>query len=292
MLARSLAIHAARPKHLQTVDLGVGAGLRVPHYSALLRDWPHMDFFEVIAENFFSAGGKPRYHLDRFKERYPLILHGVSLSIGGPDELDREHLVRLKELVKHVNPAWVSDHFCFCGADGAHVHDLLPLPYTEEMVDRVARRARQVQDYLEVPFGLENTSSYLAYTASTMTEWEFINRVAEEADCGLLFDVNNAYVSAFNHGYDARDFVRGVAHDRILQIHLAGHTNKGRYLLDTHNGPVIDPVMDLYRETIRLSGPVSTLVEWDEEIPAFETLQAEVARVSAARAASAGGATR
>lgn len=274
---------ARRPPHLVVPDHGVGAGLRVVHYAHVLKHTPGMAFFELISENFFGKGGKPLYHLRQFAESYPLILHGVSLNIGGPEEPSRAYLDRLKELVKQVKPAWVSDHFCFCGAGGAHMHDLLPLPYTEHAARRVAKRAKMVQDYLEVPFGLENTSSYLTYTQSTMTEWDFIRAVVEEADVGLMFDVNNVYVSAYNHGFDPLTFIQSVPHERILQIHVAGHTNLGDYIIDTHQGAVSAPVLDLYRETIRLAGPVSTLLEWDENIPSFEELSQEVMRISHVR---------
>ncbi len=272
-----------RPQHLVVPDYGVGAGLRIPHYRHVLDHQPEMGFFEVISENFFGKGGKPLYHLDQFRERYRMILHGVSLSIGGPQDPSREYLQQLKALVDRVKPAWVSDHFCFCGAAGAHMHDLLPLAYTDEVVETVARRARMVQDFLEVPFGLENTSSYLTYTRSTMSEWGFISRIAEEADCGLMFDVNNVYVSAYNHGFDPLEFIRNIPHGRILQIHMAGHTNMGPYIIDTHVGPIIESVYDLYRETIRLAGPVSTLLEWDDEIPEFDRLVAETNRIAEVR---------
>lgn len=275
---------SSRPSHLKVPDLGAGAGLRVPHYRHVLDESPQMGFFEVISENFFGQGGKPLYHLDRFVERYPIILHGVALSIGAPDPPSRDYLNRLKKLVKRVSPAWISDHFCWCGAGGAHLHDLLPLPYTEEAVKRVSERARMVQDFLEVPFGLENTSSYLTYTQSSMNEWDFVREVVERADCGLMFDVNNVYVSAYNHDFDPLEFVRKIPHERILQIHIAGHSNYGKYIIDTHVGPLIDPVLDLYRETIRLAGPVSTLLEWDDNIPSFEVLRAEVERVARVRA--------
>jgi len=267
-------------------DLGVGIGLRVPHYRKILGERPHVDFFEIISENFMVKGGKPRYHLDRVKETYRVIQHGVSLGIGGPAEPDRQYLAGLKALVRHVKPAWVSDHFCWCGAGGAHLHDLLPLPYTKEAVERVARRARMVQDFLEVRFALENTSSYLTYAASTMPEWEFVSEILERADIGLMFDVNNVYVSAYNHGFDPSEFVRKVPHERIVQIHLAGHTNLGKYIIDTHRGPVIDPVWDLYRETIELAGPVSTLIEWDDEIPELEVVLAEAEKAREARTAA------
>jgi uncharacterized protein (UPF0276 family) len=265
-------------------DLGVGVGLRVPHYRHILERRPAMDFFEIISENFMVEGGKPIYHLERVMERYRLIQHGVSLGIGGPEAPDREYLRRLKQLVRKVQPLWLSDHFCWCGAGGAHLHDLLPLPYTWEMVERVAERARQVQDYLEVPFALENTSSYMAYTASQMSEWQFISEVAERADIGLMLDVNNVYVSAYNHGFDARDFVTALPHERVLQIHLAGHTNLGKVIIDTHRGHVAEEVWDLYRRTLSQTGPVSTLIEWDDEIPEWPVLAAEAEKARRVRA--------
>lgn len=277
------AVIRPRPSHLIVPDYGVGAGLRIPHYRHVLTEEPTVGFFEVISENFFDKGGKPLYHLDRFCERYKMILHGVSLSIGAPEEPSSEYLSKLKHLVRRVKPAWVSDHFCYCGASGAHLHDLLPLPYTEEAIKRVVRRARRIQDFLEVPFGLENTSSYLTYRSSTMTEWEFVSRIVEEADCGLMFDVNNLYVSAYNHGYDPLDFLARLPVERILQIHVAGHTHMGDYIIDTHVGPLLDEVLSLYRETIRRAGPVSTLLEWDDEIPEFAVLEHEIQRIAAAR---------
>jgi uncharacterized protein (UPF0276 family) len=265
-------------------DLGVGVGLRVPHYGAILAQRPSVDFFEVISENFMVDGGKPLYHLDRVLEHYRVVQHGVSLGIAGPEEPDRAYLERLKQLVRRTKTPWVSDHFCWCGAGGAHLHDLLPIPYTPEAVRRTAERARMIQDFLEVPFALENTSSYLTYRSSTLSEWEFISEVAERADIGLLFDVNNVYVSAFNHGFDAQQFIRSVPHERIFQIHLAGHTNLGKYIIDTHRGSVADAVLDLYRQTIALAGPVSTLIEWDDEIPELPVLLAEAERARRARA--------
>jgi uncharacterized protein len=265
------------------LDLGVGVGLRVPHYAAILAQRPSVDFFEIISENFMVKGGKPLYHLDRVLEHYRVVQHGVSLGIAGPDEPDREYLAGLKQLVRRTNTPWVSDHFCWSGAGGAHLHDLLPIPYTPEAVRRTVERARMIQDFIEVPFALENASSYLTYRGSTLTEWEFISEIADRADIGLLFDVNNVYVSAFNHGFDAATFVRSVPHERILQIHLAGHTNLGKYIIDTHRGSVVEPVLDLYRQTIALTGPVSTLIEWDDEIPELSILLAEAERARRAR---------
>jgi len=264
-------------------DLGVGVGLRVPHYAHVLGARPAVDFFEIISENFMVEGGKPRYHLARVLESYRVVQHGVSLGIAGPEPLDRAYLTRLKRLLAEVKPPWFSDHFCWSGAGGAHLHDLLPIPYTKQAVTRVVERARQVQDFLELRFALENTSSYLTYNASTLSEWEFISEIAERADIGLLFDVNNVYVSAYNHGFDPYEFVEHVPHDRIVQIHLAGHTNLGAYIIDTHRGTVIDPVWDLYRRTVELTGPVSTLIEWDDEIPTFDVLMAEAEKARSVR---------
>jgi uncharacterized protein len=265
-------------------DLGVGVGLRVPHYAHVLQAQPSVDFFEVISENFLVEGGRPLYHLHRVLESYRVVPHGVSLGIGGPEPPDRGYLERLRRLLRRIEPPWVTDHLCWCGAGGAHLHDLLPLPYTSEMVSVVAERARVVQDLLEVPLALENTSSYLTFTASTMTEWEFVSEIVERAGVGLLLDVNNVYVSAHNHGFDPWRYVRSVPHERILQIHLAGHTPVGPILIDTHRGRVKGAVLDLYREAIALAGPVSTLVEWDDDIPPFETLLDEADRVRGVRA--------
>lgn len=274
------------PPRLGLPDLGVGVGLRVPHYRHILDERPAMDFFEIISENFMVAGGKPRYHLGAVRETYRVVQHGVSMSIGGPNAPDEDYLRALKRLVDETGTPWLSDHFCWCGVPGANLHDLLPLPYTDEVVRLVSERAKRVQDFLGVRLALENTSSYMSYASSTMPEWEFVTRIVEAADIGLMFDVNNVYVSAYNHGFDPYDFVRNVPHERIVQIHLAGHTNLGKYIIDTHTGQVIDPVWDLYRETIELAGSVSTLIEWDDEIPEFSVLAAEAAKAKAVRDAA------
>jgi uncharacterized protein (UPF0276 family) len=224
------------------------------------------------------------HNLGRALDRFPIVQHGVSLSIGSTEPLDWEYLRALKALVQRTRSPWVSDHLCWTGAHGVNLHDLLPLPYTAATVKWVAERARAVQDFLGVRLALENTSSYMTYTASEMSEQAFLTAVVEEADCGILLDVNNIYVSAYNHAFDANEYVDAIPHHRVVQIHLAGHTNHGRYILDTHSDHVIDPVWDLYRRALRRVGPVSTLIEWDDNIPPFSVLEAEAQRARAIRA--------
>ncbi len=257
---------------------GVGVGLRVPHYRHILEHRPSMDWFEVISENFLVGGGRPLYHLDAVRETYRLIPHGVSLSIGLDEPLDWDYLRQVKALVRRIDAPWVSDHLCWTGVPGANLHDLLPLPYNRETLKVVAEKARQVQDFMEVPFALENVSSYLTYKDSVMSEWEFLCEVVERADCGLLLDVNNIYVSSYNHGFDPEVYVDAIPTHRVLQMHLAGHTDKGLYLLDTHSDHVCDPVWALYERASRRIGPCNVLIEWDDHIPPFETLAAEAAR--------------
>jgi uncharacterized protein (UPF0276 family) len=266
-------------------DLGVGVGLRIQHYGEIFDQGlgAGVDWVEIISENFMVPGGLPRHNLRRALNRFPVVQHGVSLSIGGTEPLDWAYLRGLRDLVRDTRTPWLSDHLCWGSAGGVHLHDLLPLPYTEKTVRWVADRARAVQDFLGVRLALENVSSYMSYTASEMTEWEFVTAVAEEADCGILLDVNNIYVSSFNHAFDPALFVDGVPHERVVQIHVAGHTNHGRYILDTHSDHVIDPVWDLYRRALRRTGPVSTLVEWDDDIPPFAELEAEAAKARAIR---------
>lgn len=294
-----------RPARLGLPDLGVGVGLRIPHYPAIFGtgidglspgaraeeptpsgssdDLGSVDWFEVISENFMVAGGRPIANLHRAMALRPIVQHGVSLSIGGTSPFDKAFLGRLKQLLRTSKSAWVSDHLCWTGVPGKNLHDLLPLPYTDEIVRHVARRAREVQDFLETPLVLENVSSYMTFTSSRMTEWDFVTAVVEEADCGLLLDVNNVYVSSFNHGFDPKTYIENVPHHRVVQMHLAGHTNRGRYILDTHSAPVVDPVWDLYRRACELCGPVSTLVEWDDDIPPFRDLCAEADKARAIR---------
>jgi hypothetical protein len=256
-------------------DLGIGVGLRTTHFSTILSTWPAVDWFEAITENFLDTGGRPREVLDRVAARYPVVLHGVSLSIGGTDPLDRAYLAKVEALARRVKAPWVSDHVCFTGVAGRNTHDLLPIPYDEKTLRHVVGRVKAVSEILGRPLVLENPSSYMEYAASSMPEWEFLARLAEEADCGLLLDVNNLYVSAFNHGFDPIAYLDALPADRVVQFHLAGHTNKGDYILDTHSDHVIDEVWRLYRHAWERTGPVSTLLEWDENIPEFSVVHAE-----------------
>jgi uncharacterized protein (UPF0276 family) len=257
-------------------NLGLGIGLRNVHFNHILQEHPAVDWFEVISENFIDSAGRPRYVLDQIAERYPVVMHGVSLSIGSTDPLDFEYLAKLKRLATEVGARWISDHVCWTGVLGLNAHDLLPLPLNEESLEHVVTRVRTVQDFLERPLVLENPSSYVTFAHSTMPEWEFMSRMGEEADCGLLLDVNNVYVSAVNHGFDPIEYVENLPHRRIVQMHLAGHTNCGTHLIDTHDGQVIDPVWNLYRLAHDRTGGVSSLLEWDAKIPPFPIVHAEV----------------
>lgn len=256
--------------------LGFGLGLRKEHYTTVLETLPDVDWFEVLTENYLVPGGKPLYFLDQVCEHYPVVMHGVSLSVGGVDALDFAYLRQVKALVKRTGARWVSDHLCWTSLNGINTHDLLPLPYTEEAVHHVSRRIRQVQDYLEHPFLIENLSSYISYKQSAMTEWEFLTAVAEEADCLILLDINNIYVSAFNHGFDPLAYLDGVPRERIQQHHIAGHSRYPDYIIDTHDHPVVQDVWDLYAEAVRRYGMVSTMIERDDNIPELPVLLEEL----------------
>jgi len=260
----------------QRPNLGFGLGLRVDHYETILNTSPAVDWFEIISENYLVPGGKPLHYLDRIRERYPLVMHGVSLSIGSTDPLNRDYLKQLKELAARVQPAWISDHLCWTGVHGRNMHDLLPLPYTEETIDHVAARIRQVQDFLGRQILIENVSSYVSFTQSQLSEWDFLRAISERADCLLLFDVNNIYVSSVNHGFDPIDYLNGIPADRVQQLHLAGHEDHGRYIIDTHDQPVPDPVWDLYAHALRRFGSISTMIERDDNIPPLAELIEEL----------------
>jgi len=262
--------------HSKPAYLGFGLGLRTQHYEAILESRPKVDWFEIISENFMVPGGKPLHYLDRIRAHYPMVMHGVSMSIGSIDPLDRNYLKQLKALIERVQPAWVSDHLCWTGVAHKNMHDLLPLPYTEEAVRHVADRIGQVQDYLGRRMLIENVSSYVSYEQAEMTEWDFLREIVTRADCLLLFDVNNVYVSSFNHGFNAHDYLDAIPAERVQQIHLAGHRNLDTHIIDTHDEPVIDPVWDLYRETIARLGPVSTMIERDDNIPPLPELLGEL----------------
>ncbi|MEW4453274.1 DUF692 domain-containing protein [Bremerella sp. JC817] len=257
-------------------NLGLGVGLRAPHFHHILETQPAVDWFEIISENYIDSQGRPRYVLDQVAERYPVVMHGVSLSIGSTDPLDFEYLQKLKTLSGEIGARWISDHVCWTGVAGKNSHDLLPIPYNEETLKHVAQRVCQVQEFLEQPLVLEDPSSYVTFANSTMAEWEFLTALTEETSCGLLLDVNNVYVSAANHDFDPVEYIENLPWESIVQFHLAGHTNMGDYCIDTHDGHVIDPVWQLYRLAHERTGGVSTLLEWDANIPDFDTMHAEV----------------
>ena len=259
---------------------GFGLGLRPVHYPDILdaAERPRVDWFEAISENYLVPGGRPLANLDRVRRDWPVALHGVSLSIGGTDPLDLGYLAQVRSLARRIDPAWISDHLCWTGVAGANLHDLLPLPYREDVVDHVVDRILRVQDFLGRRLVLENVSSYAAFRESDLTEWEFVALIAARADCDLLLDVNNVYVSACNHGFDAHEYIAALPPQRIRQIHLAGHSTDGDRLIDTHDALIVEPVWDLYRHAIGRLGPVPTMIERDDHIPALADLITELDR--------------
>jgi uncharacterized protein (UPF0276 family) len=264
-------------------DLGLGVGLRAPHFTHILTEQPEVDFFEILTENYLDTGGRPAYVLDRVAERYPIVMHGVSMNIGSTDPIDIQYLAKVRALAERTGALWISDHLCWTGVLGRNTHDLLPLPYTEESLANAIEKVRTIQDFLERPLVLENPSSYLEFQTSTMSESEFFLRLAEGADCGILLDVNNVYVSAFNHGFDAEEYIAAIPGERVCQYHMAGHTHKGTHIIDTHSDHVIDTVWDLYGFTLRHVGLRATLLEWDADIPEFQVVHAEVLKARAWR---------
>ncbi|CAM2069590.1 DUF692 domain-containing protein [Sulfidibacter corallicola] len=261
-------------------NLGLGVGLRHAHFSAILENGPQIDFFEIISENFLDHHGYARHVLERLRGSVPMVMHGVSLSIGSADPLNWNYLHALRDLAGWLKPAWISDHLCWTGYAGINSHDLLPLPYTPEVLAHVADRIKAVQDFLGRPLILENPSSYLAFGASTLPEWAFLNALVTQTDCGLLLDINNIYVSAFNLGFDPEVYLREIALDHVVQIHLAGPSHNGDHLVDTHDHPVPPRVWALYRWVTARTGPVSTLLEWDASIPEYADLLAEIRKAN------------
>jgi len=283
-------------------DLGIGIGLRVPHYRHILSKKPTVDWFEIISENYMVDAGRPLHVLDQILEQYQIVQHGVSMYFGSVTRRDSEHIKRLKRLVKRTRTPFLSDHLCWGSVDGSYTHDLLPMPYTFAAARATAQRIREARDFLEIPVCVENVSSYAEYHASEMTEWEFLSEVVERADCGILLDVNNIYVSSQNHDFDPYDYLNNVPHERVGQIHVAGHSKFEKYILDTHDHPVLDPVWKMYAHAIKLCGPTNTLLEWDAHIPSFDEVHSEAlkarkflkqfsapaARLSSPKSASAG----
>jgi uncharacterized protein (UPF0276 family) len=261
-------------------DYGIGIGLRVPHYDHILSKKPTVDWFEIISENFMCDGGRPLKVLDQILEQYRVVQHGVSMYFGSSDKLNREHLKKIKRLVKRTKTPWLSDHLCWGSVDGRYTHDLLPMPYTFTAAKLTAQRIREARDFLEVPICVENVSSYAEFHVSEMTEWEFLNEVVESADCGILLDVNNIYVSSKNHSFNPLDYVNGIPAQRVAQVHIAGHSTFQKYILDTHDHPVIDPVWKLYERAIQRTGRTATLLEWDDRIPSFDEVHGEALKAN------------
>lgn len=267
---------------------GFGLGLRTAHYEEIATEHPAVDWFEILSENYMVPGGRPLNWIDRIRADYSVVMHGVSMSVGSVAPIDFDYLRGLKALAERVDPLWISDHLCWTGVGATNLHDLMPLPYTEEALQHVVSRVSAVQEFLGRRILLENVSSYVSYADSALTEWEFIGEVARRADCLILLDVNNIYVSAYNHGFDAHTYLEAIPAERVQQIHLAGHSNLGDFIIDTHDAPIIDPVWELYASAIRRLGPVSTMIERDDNIPPLSELLAELERArGTARAALA-----
>jgi uncharacterized protein (UPF0276 family) len=275
------------PNRWNFPDLGLGVGLRTQHFRHITAQWPAMDWFEILSENFIETEGRPLWYLDQIAERYPIVMHGVSLSVGSTDPVDFEFLDKLAALAKRVKAQWLGDHICWTGVAGINGHDLFPVPYTEEGLRHMIARVRTIQDYLGRPLVLENPSTYVTFAASSMPEEEFIARLATESGCGLLLDVNNVYVTCRNHDLDPKAYLEAIPYEHVVQIHLAGHTDNGTHCVDTHDGRVIDDVWELYAIVQRKTGGRATLLEWDAKVPKFEVLQQEVGKAAKFRKATA-----
>ena len=270
------ALKRPRPRATLMNLSGFGLGLRTPHYEAILNEPHAIDWLEVVTDNYLVPGGKPLDYLERVRERFPLVMHGVSLSIGSTDPIDFDYLGEVRALAARIEPHWISDHLCWTGIDGRNLHDLLPLPYTEEALSLVVNRVGQVQDGLGRQILLENVSSYLTFHDSDMSEWEFLGEVAQRADCAILLDINNIYVSSVNHGFDPLTYMQAMPKDRVRQFHLAGHSDLGGHLIDTHDHPIVEPVWNLYSAAVARFGAVPTMIERDDNIPALDELVAEL----------------
>lgn len=260
------------------MELATGIGLRSPHYRHILTEKPTVGWFEIISENYMVEGGRALEILDRIMDQYRVVQHGVGLYPGNAKGIDRDYLKKLKRLILRTGTPWISDHLCWGSVDGSMSHDLLPIPFTFEAVKKTAENLRMAQDFLEIPLAVENVSSYGEFNGDEMTEWQFLSEVAEKADTGILLDVNNIYVSAINNGFDPIEFVNFIPHDRVAQIHIAGHSKYERFIVDTHDAPVVDPVWKLYERAIERCGPVATLLEWDGKIPSFEEVWTEATK--------------
>lgn len=267
---------ATMKNHQEFPYLGFGLGLRPAHYETILQKKPDVDWFEIITENYLVPGGKPLFYLNKIREHYPLVMHGVSLSIGSTDPLDWDYLKQVKSLAERIEPAWLSDHLCWTGVKGLNLHDLLPMPYTEEAIKHIVARIDAVQEFLGRRILIENVSSYLSFIESEMAEWDFISTIANQADCYILLDINNIYVSSINHDFNTLDYINAMPSERIVQIHLAGHSDYGNYIIDTHDAPIIQPVWDLYERTIAEFGPISSMIERDDNIPPLSELLIEL----------------
>jgi uncharacterized protein (UPF0276 family) len=261
-------------------DYGIGIGLRVPHYRHILAKKPVVDWFEIISENFMVDAGRPLEVLDQILEQYRVVQHGVAIYFGSADDLDKTHLKKLKRLVRRTNTPWLSDHLCWGSVDGRYTHDLLPMPYTFAVAKHTAEKIKAARDYLEVPICVENVSSYAEYHASEMTEWEFLSEVVELADCGILLDVNNIYVSSKNHNFNPYDYLDNIPHHRVGQVHIAGHSKFEKYILDTHDHPVLDPVWKMYGYAMKRIRNTATLLEWDDRIPTFDEVHHEALKAN------------
>lgn len=260
----------------QLSSLGMGLGLRSEHYQYILEHLPAVGWFEILTENYLVDGGNPLYFLDKIRENYPMVMHGVSLSIGSADPINFDYLKKVRQLADRIQPQWISDHLCWTGVSQRNMHDLLPMPYTEEAIDHIVERVKIVQDFYQRQILLENVSSYITYQQSALTEWDFLAEIAERADCLILLDINNIYVSAFNHSFDAQTYLQNIPVKRVQQFHLAGHLNCGDYIIDTHDHPVLDEVWELYASAVKRFGDISTMIERDDNIPPFEELWQEL----------------